>query len=67
MYKYFISLPPKKQAAIPAAIKIIATKTGYEFKYWTKPEGFTVPQPALWKAMNSRVHFSEFLAKENFS
>jgi len=32
-YKYSIILPPKKHAAIPASIKIIATNTGYEFKY----------------------------------
>ena len=47
MYKYAISLPSKKQAAIPAAIKINATNTGYKFKYCTKPEGFTEPQPEL--------------------
>jgi hypothetical protein len=33
MYTQSISWPPKKQVAIPAAIKIAATNQGLEFKY----------------------------------
>lgn len=67
MYKYFIRYPPQKQVAIPAEIKMIATSNSDEFKYWINPEGYKMPQPALWKALNSSVHLSKFLAKKNLS
>ena len=66
-YTYLISIFPKIQVTNPTTIKITANIKAFELRNWRKPGALTTPQPALWKTLNSRVHLSEFLVKDNLS
>jgi hypothetical protein len=61
-----IHFHPKKQRTKPPT-KCKPAQMIEESRSWVMPEGFSVGQPELWMALNSRVHSSESLTEENLS